>query len=350
PPAFSHEGRRMVAYWHNWNSVSVPYLPLDEVPASVNTLIVAFAVPENQRSGRVVFEPFQVSPEEFKQQIRRLQKRGVDVLISVGGGNHPVELTHSWMKLNFVTSVQNIVDTYGFDGIDINFEGSSKVLEPGDLDFKQPTTKKILNMIDVVKQLDAHYGDDFLITITPETQYLVSGYNRYGEGFGGYIPFLDALREEVDLVQMQLYNSGSQFVYTGEIPEQGGLIVEQGTPDFVVGLTEMVILGFPVGRDPDQYFEGFGADKVVVGLPAMNIASSGGNLSGEDFRRAMTYLMTGVAPYDSKVTLRQAGGYPELKGVMTWSVNWDASKEGGRLPFAFVRQAETLLTELVPVK
>jgi len=348
--AFSHDGRRVVGYWHNWNSRSVPAISMNEIPSSVNTVIVAFALPENARSGRMVFKPENLSPKEFKRQIEQLQKRGMDVLISVGGGNHPVELTHSWMKLNFVTSIQNIIDTYGFDGIDINFEGTSKVLDEGDVDFKHPTTKKVINMIEVMKELDEHYGEDFLISVTPETQFLVSGYNRYGGAFGGYLPLLDALREEVDLVQMQLYNSGSQYVYEGVDLQQGGVIVEQGTPDFVVGLTEMLILGFPVGRDPEQYFEGLGADKVVVGLPAIKMASSGGFLDPEDFRDAMVYLMTGVAEYESQLTLRQPGGYPGVKGVMTWSINWDASTEGGREKFAFEKQAQNLLLELVPPK
>ncbi|MDF3130571.1 chitinase [Kiritimatiellaeota bacterium B1221] len=348
--AFSHDGRRVVAYWHNWNSASVSYLPLEKVPAAVNTLIVAFALPENEISGRMVFAPEKITKEEFKLQVQQMQKRGVDVLISVGGGKHPLELNKSWMKTNFVSSLQNIIDEYGFDGVDINLEGASKVLDEGDVDFRNPTTEKILNMIAVVKMLDAHYGEDFLISVAPETQFVVNGYHRYGKEYGGYLPFLDALREEIDFVQMQYYNSGSQYVYTGETLAEGGVIVEQGTPDFVVGLAEMLIMGFPVGRDPDQYFEGLGEDKVVIGLPAMDIASSGGALEPEALRQAMVYLMTGQATYESALTLRKPEGYPGVKGLMTWSLNWDASTEGGREAYTFVNTARTLLRELVPLK
>lgn len=342
-PVFDVAGRRNIAYWHNWHSTSVPYLPLTDVPSSINTLIVAFATPVSSESGRMIFKPEVVSEEAFLQGVKGLQSRGIQVLISVGGGNHLVELDNAQMLLDFIASMKRIIDRYGFDGMDINLEGGSKVLDPGDTDFKHPRTPKVRNMIQAVKNIKAHYGPDFVITVAPETQYTVAGYHKYGGAFGGYLPFLDALREEIDVIHLQLYNSGSQYVYDGDTLDDNDPIVEQGTVDFVVGLTEMMILGFPVARDESQYFEGFGAEKIAVGLPASQGAGSGGALSPEDFRRAMGYLMTGVTEGNSALRLRQAGGYPGLNGVMTWSLNWDALAGEGHRPFSFVTQsAETL--------
>jgi len=314
----------------------------------VNTLIIAFALPMDAGSARMTFEPEVVSVEAFKRGIRGLQKRGTQVLISVGGGNHPIELDSAQDTLDFVSSMKRIIDRYRFDGMDINLEGVSKVLDPGDTDFKNPTTAKILNMIEAVKSIKSHYGSEFLITVAPETQYVVTGYNKYGEGFGGYLPFLDALRDQIDIIHMQLYNSGTQFVYTGEELEKDP-IVAQGSPDFIVGLTEMMILGFPVGRDKGQYFPGYGADKIAIGLPASSTSASGGSLGFEQLKQALTYLMTGVATYDTALKLRQPGGYPGLKGVMTWSINWDRVPESGRSAFEFVEGSQEILELLVPV-
>jgi chitinase len=334
--------RRIIAYWHNWQSRSVPYLPLDEVPPEVNTLIVAFALPLDDESGGVSFEPVGVSPDEFKRGMDQLQLRGVNVLISVGGGKHPIELDTEAMKNRFVASLGDIVDEYGFDGVDMNLEGSSKVLDPGDTDFRQPTTPKVLNMIAAVRALKSRYGKEFLISVAPETQFVVSAYKQYGEEFGGYLPFLHALRDEIDVVQMQFYNSGSQYVYPGDV------IVEQGTPDFVVGLAEMLIKGFPVARDNSVYFPGLGANKIAIGLPANTSSASGGALTEVQFRQALGYLMTGEADYDTRLRLRQPGGYPNLMGVMTWSINWDAFEEGGHVPYRFVKQAAALFREEAP--
>jgi chitinase len=37
--------------------------------------------------------------------------------------------------------------------------------------------------------------------------------------------------------------------------------------------------------------------------------------------------------------LRQKGGHPNLAGLMTWSINWDAAGEGGKAPYTFARDA-----------
>lgn len=348
--SFDHDGRRIIAYWHNWNSLSVPYIPLREVPPAVNTLILAFALPMDEGSTRMNFVPEVVEEGAFEKELKALQNRGTDVLISVGGGNHPIELDTPKMTLDFLVSMKRLIDRYGFDGLDINFEGSSKVLDDGDLDFRNPTTPKILNLIKVVKSLKATYGSDFLITVAPETQFTVSGYHKYGGAFGGYLPLLHALRDEIDVVNLQLYNSGTQYVYTGTVLGSEDPIVAQGTPDFVVGLTEMMIMGFPVGRDEDQFFPGMGAEKIAVGLPASELSASGGVLSYRELRLALGYLMTGKANYDSDLVLRTREGYPDLKGIMTWSINWDRVPGPGRPPFAFVEGAQEIIETLTPLK
>jgi chitinase len=339
---------RVIAYWHNWNSLSVPYLPLQEVPSAVNTLIVAFALPPSADSAQMTFKPFLASKTAFKNDIRKLQNRGIQVLISVGGGNHPIELNTSQMTLDFVSSMKSIIDDYGFDGLDINLEKSSKVLDSGDLDFKNPTTPKILNMIEAIRALKAYYGPEFLITVAPETQYFVGGYHKYGETRGGYLPLLHALRDDLDVVHMQFYNSGSQFVYTGKTRRTADPIVIQGSPDFVVGLAEMMILGFPVGPDEKQFFPGLGADKVAIGLPSSTFAASGGFLSNQELEQALRYLMTGEANYQSKLTLRKPDGHPNLRGVMTWSINWDRVSSDTRASFEFVDGAKQIFEDLAP--
>lgn len=347
PETFDVDGRKIIGYWHSWKSQQAEYIPLSEVPPYVNQVNLAFAFPDTGASKRLIFPHSEETDASVKSDILGLQRRGIDVLISVGGGNHPIELTTEGERDAFAASLIRLINRFGFDGVDINLEGPSAHLDPDDLDFRNPTTPKIRYFIEAIEQVDRFFEEELILSIAPETQYVLGGYNKYGKDFGGYLPLLHALRDRLDLVHVQLYNSGSLFVYTGDPALPPSVIVERGTPDFVVALTEMMILGFPVANDPGAFFEGFPAEKIVVGLPSTPRDMGNGTLSNDDFRKAMVRLLTGKSTYDSVYTLRSSSGHPRLKGVMTWSLNWDVRSERGRRAYDFVRTAGEVFREVL---
>ena len=53
----------------------------------------------------------------------------------------------------FVSSLSAIIDRWGLDGLDIDFEGHSIYLNNGDRDFKNPTTPVVVNLISALKTL-----------------------------------------------------------------------------------------------------------------------------------------------------------------------------------------------------
>lgn len=333
----------MAGYWHNWTGKSTEYIRLRDVPPCYNQINVAFATPDPKGSGAMVFVPKYQSQEEFRRDIARHQSRGTRVLLSIGGGNHPVVLNTRQQASAFVRSLTQLINQYGFNGIDINLEKHSLVLDHGDIDFRHPTTPRVVNFIWAIRTLASHYDDSFVLTAAPETQFLTFGHKRYGGEYGGYIPVLHALRDMLDVVYMQYYNSGTQLVYDGKHSNEKGLIVTKGTADFVVALTDMLVQGFPVGLNEKMYFPGLGADKVAIGLPATpSAASGGGYVKPGDLRAALYYLRTGQPTYRTAYRLRQKGGYPNLAGLMTWSINWDASRDGKSQPYAFAREADSL--------
>jgi chitinase len=336
-------GPLLVGYWHNWTGKSTAYIRLREVPSLYNQINVAFAVPSPKNDGSMIFTPKHQTPEELKRDIAFLQARGTRVLLSIGGGNHPVVLNTRQQAQAFTRSLVKILTEYGFNGLDINLEKHSLALAPGDLDFRRPTTPRVVHFIEGVRAIVAQYDSSFVLSASPETQFLTAGYKRYGGEYGGYLPVLHALRDQLDLVHMQYYNSGTQLVYEGGRRSEKEPIVTKGTPDFIVALTEMLILGFPVAQNPKMMFPGFGAHKIAIGLPATPAAASGGGyLKPADLRAALHYLLTGQPTYRTAYRMRQKGGHPALAGIMTWSINWDASRDGGTQPYDFVREAKGL--------
>ena len=209
----------------------------------------------------------------------------------------------------------NILATYGFDGIDIDLEGSSVSVTGGAI--SSPVDAKIINLIDAIKQIMSNYytahNKRLLLTMAPETAFVQGGMSAYGGIWGAYLPIIHALRDSIEILHVQLYNSGSMYGIDGNI-------YTQGTSDFIVAMTEAVIQGF---NTSGGMFIGLPANKIAIGLPACPLAAGGGYTDTTSVINAVLYLR-GVGNVPGLYTLQQAGGYPSLRGMMTWSINWDA--------------------------
>ena len=306
----------LVGYWHNWNIWGAPYIQLDQVDSRYNVVDVSFAEPVSGTDYKMAFTPSQVTQATFITQVQTLQNQGRKVIISIGGANAPVHLNNTLQRDTFITTMGNIINTYGFDGMDIDLEGSSLSLTGGTI--STPTDAKIINLIYAVKKIMENYylanNKKLILTAAPETAFVQGGQSAFGGIWGAYLPFLDAVRDSMDILHVQLYNSGSMFGVDNNI-------YTQGTADFIVAMAEAVIVGF---NTTGGSFMGYPANKVAVGLPACASAAGGGYTDTNTVIAAMNYLL-GQGPKPGSYTLVNAGGYPNLKGMMTWSVNWDAA-------------------------
>jgi chitinase len=313
--------RVVVGYFHNWNASQAPYIRLRDVNTKYNVINIAFAVPVSHGDMTMTFAPVQQSKAEFIADIRALQAQGRRVQISIGGADAPVELHTTADRDKFVSSMKTIIAEYGFDGYDIDLEGTSVILNSGDADFKNPTTPKINNLISASREIVNYFrgqGKNFWLTAAPETQYVQGGYGYYGTAFGGYLPVLYGLRDLLNFVHVQYYNTGSQVALDEKI-------YSQGTADFIVAMTDMLLKGFPVARNMANVFPALREDQVAFGLPATNTgaAPAGGYVAPAQVYQALNYLIKGIA-YGGQYTTSKS--YPNLRGIMTWSVNWDKTQ------------------------
>lgn len=306
----------LIGYFHNWNTANAPYIPLDQVDNRYNVIEVAFAVPTGGTDYQMRFAPASVTQAQFISQIQTLQNQGKKVLISMGGGGTLVKLDNPVEQDSFVSSMTRIIETYGFDGIDMDFEGSSLALNGGSI--TAPIAPPIILMIEAVKRIMEGYhlrhGKKLLLTMAPETAHVQGGQSQYAGVWGVYLPIIHALRDSIDILQVQLYNSGTMYGI-----DRG--VYSQGTADFIVAMAEAVIQGFNTvgGR-----FDGLPAHKIAIGLPACTSAAGGGYAAPSDVQAAIEYLV-GIGPKPGQYSLFNPNGYPDLLGMMTWSINWDAS-------------------------
>jgi len=312
----------LVGYWHNWNDFNAPYLPLDEVDDRYNVVALSFAIPVSGSDMTMQFVPEGVSEAEFLSQIQSLQAAGKKVLLSIGGATASINLGTTEAKNAFVSSLSAILDLYQLDGLDIDIEHGASILAGGGT-IENPASVAQQNLILAVSEIMDNYrlsqGQKLFLTCTPETAYVQGGQSGYGGIWGGYLPIIHALRDSIDLLQVQLYNSGSMYGLDGAI-------YEQGNADFIVAMTEAVIQGF---NTAGGFFEGLPANKIAVGLPACALAAGGGYVAPDEVVEAVNYLMSNGPQPGSYSLISNANGYPDLAGLMTWSISWDAVSNCG---------------------
>lgn len=317
-------GKVIVGYWHNWGAAGAtpPYIRLRDINPKYNVVEVAFAISATDKA-TMSFTPENTTVAEFKSDIQYLQSQGKKVLLSIGGQNGTVVLGTAQLKDAFVTSMKAILDQYNFDGFDIDLEGGESLqLDNGDKDFIHPVTPKVLNLISAAKEIINYrkgQGKNCWLTMAPETYYVHVAYGAaYAPLVGAYLPLVYGLRDELTFIQPQYYNTGSVTALDNKV-------YSQATPDFIVSMSELLLQGFPVSGT-SLTFPALREDQVAFGLPAAPAAApSGGYTAPAEVKKALDYLTKGQS-YGGGYQLRKAGGYPGLRGIMTWSINWDKTQ------------------------
>ncbi|WP_308250642.1 chitinase, partial [Nonomuraea rhizosphaerae] len=318
--------RVLVGYLHASFANGSGYIRMADVPNEWDVINLAFGEPTSVTSGDIRFrqcpaaECPNVEPEaDFIAAIRAKQAQGKKVLISIGGQNGQVQLTTAAARDTFVRSVAAIIDKYGLDGLDVDFEGHSLYLDQGDTNLSNPTTPVVVHLISALRTLKSRYGARFVLTMAPETFFVQLGYQFYGPGPNGaadrrsasYLPVIHALRDDLTLLHVQDYNSGPIMGLDGQYHTMGG-------HDFHVAMTDMLLAGFPIMGNAANPFPPLRQDQVAIGLPASPNAGNGFTTVGE-VQKAFDCLAKGT----NCGSYRPRGVYPNLRGLMAWSVNWD---------------------------
>jgi len=324
----------ILGYAHSWENAGAPFLYFSQMVGSKFNVVDYSFVETVNRDG---YTPILTTNDTryltngvfdkqlLKNDIKALRDSGVPVIVSIGGQNGHVVLDNVTQKNIFVNGLKAIIDEYQFDGVDIDFEGGSMNFSAGNLrDISYAGISaypRLKNVVDAFKELKAYYGPGFLLTAAPETQYVQGGYTTYTDTFGSFLPIIQNLRNELDLLAVQLYNTGGKNGLDGQY---------YGTAkksNMVTALTDMVIKGYNIAST-GMHFDGLPASKVLIALPACPSAAGSGYLTPTEGINAMDYLRNGTNFTGRTYTMQPGGPYPSLRGLMTWSVNWDASSCG----------------------
>ncbi|WP_232424374.1 glycosyl hydrolase family 18 protein [Flavobacterium sp. WG21] len=327
-------GKIVLGYAHSWENAGAPFLYFSQMVGSkFNVVDYAFVETVNRDGYTPVLTTNDAryltngvfDKQLLKNDIKSLRNSGVPVIVSIGGQNGHVVLENVTQKNIFVNGLKAIIDEYQFDGVDIDFEGGSMNFNAGglrDISYAGISAyPRLKNVVDAFKELKAFYGPGFLLTAAPETQYVQGGYSTYNDTFGSFLPVIHNLRNELDLLAVQLYNTG------GENGLDGQYYGSSKRGNMVTALTDMLIKGYNIGTT-GMRFDGLPPSKILIALPACPSAAGSGFITPAEGVSAMHYLRTGTTFSGRTYTMQPGGPYPALRGFMTWSVNWDFSSCG----------------------
>ncbi|GAB3476555.1 chitinase [Nocardiopsis coralliicola] len=283
-PSAAAEAPWLTGYWHNFDNGSA-VLPLSEVPSQYNMVAVAFADNQEGVPGGIDFtvatdELGGYTEQEFKDDVAALQAEGRSVVLSIGGELGHVDVTNPEEAANFASSAQDVIEEFGFDGIDVDLEHGINAQY----------------MEQALSDLDAAVGGGLVVTMAPQTIDMQSADTEYAKLATG-------LGDLLAVVNMQYYNSGSMQGCDGQV-------YEQGTVDFLTALACIQVED--LGLDPGQ---------VGLGLPATSQAAGGGYQDPANVVAALDCLETG----ENCGSFQPSEPYGAMAGAMTWSVNWDST-------------------------
>jgi chitinase len=272
----------VTGYWQNFNN-GATVQKISAVQSPYDIIAVAFA-DATSTPGAVSFTLDSAglggyTVDQFKADIKAKQAAGKKVIISIGGQNGTVSISDSTSATNFANSVYSLMQTYGFDGVDIDLENGLNATY----------------MSQALRSLSAKAGSSLVITMAPQTIDMQSTSNAY---------FQTALniKDILTVVNMQYYNSGSMLGCDGKVYSQGSV-------DFLTALACIQLEG---GLSPSQ---------VGLGLPASTSGAGSGYVSPTIVNNALDCLTKGT----NCGSFKPSKTYPGLRGAMTWSTNWDAS-------------------------
>ncbi|MFF4030021.1 chitinase [Streptomyces sviceus] len=271
----------VTGYWQNFNN-GATVQKLSAVQSQYDIIAVAFA-DATTTPGAVTFNLDSAglggyTVDQFKADIKAKQAAGKKVVVSVGGQNGTVSVNDPTSAANFANSVYALMQTYGFDGVDIDLENGLNATY----------------MSQALRSLAGKAGGSLVLTMAPQTIDMQSTSNAY---------FQTALnvKDILTVVNMQYYNSGSMLGCDGKVYSQGSV-------DFLTALACIQLEG---GLSPSQ---------VGLGLPASTSGAGSGYVSPSVVNNALDCLTKGTGCGSFKPSKT----YPDLRGAMTWSTNWDA--------------------------
>lgn len=319
-------GGRLVGYLTGWKT---PPAAADLASAGYTHILVAFGVFSTIKPGEIVSAFDAVSAT----YIQSLKSSGIKVLLSLGGASSSIENTttnfHEVLSQvsetqsfvdAFVSSMEDMMTQYGFDGFDFDIEQGLGVSGT----FTNPTGD-VGALVSIIKQMHSNHPDA-LLTLAPQMAN-ISVTQGFDNTWGNYASLIMQTAPDLTWVGIQLYNSGCCYGLNGVC-----YAVDANDPDTYVAMAADLLENWPstdssgraTGYQP--YISYLTPSQVILGFPAPN---SSGVSDGDPavviatVKAAVQCLRSATAGSSSCSQYIPPKAYPDIGGVFNWEVSFD---------------------------
>ncbi|KAM0512357.1 hypothetical protein ACHAPE_008923 [Trichoderma viride] len=293
-------GKVLMGYWENWDGASngvhpgFGWTPIENPIIKQNGYnVINAAFPVILSDGTVLWEN-DMAPDTTvatPEEMCEAKAAGATILMSIGGAAAGIDLSSSTVADKFIATIVPILKQYNFDGIDIDIE--TGLVGSGNINTLSTSQANLIRIIDgVLAAMPSNFG----LTMAPETPYVTGGSVTYGSIWGSYLPIIQKylLNGRLWWLNMQYYNDD----YYG----CSGDSYAAGTVAGFIAQTDCLNAGLTIQGTTIK----IPYNMQVPGLPAQQGAGGG---------------------YMSPSLVGQAWDHYNgaLKGLMTWSINWDGA-------------------------
>ncbi|KZW01868.1 hypothetical protein EXIGLDRAFT_564930, partial [Exidia glandulosa HHB12029] len=262
------------------------------------------------------------SEDIFKASIKDRTSRGRLVQMSIFYFNPETEAD----RQKLIDVVNDVVEKYGITGIDIAFTTNDISLDPGDTDYANPKTAAVINLISAVKSLKDKHGDNFVVTVSSALYTIQGGHSNYSSTSGTFIPIIDALRDDINIVCPRNY------AVVSPIPDLDGTGKDPASLESHVSMPDMLLNGFSVAGSNPKPFAPLRQDQVCVSALAIYDTAP----------TVMQSVVTCLTKGSGCGTYKPKGGpYPNVRGILTDSID-DDQHQGGNFFTSIKSFLETL--------
>lgn len=335
---------RIIGYLYGWET---PPTAQSIANAGYSHILIAFGLFSTTSPGTINIDA--VSGFDLATYVQSLHANGIKVLLSLGGASTSIAgttvdfnaavqaaTTPENFVTNFVNSMSNLTNTYGFDGYDFDIEHGLNAANS----FSDPSQGCSLSsfssacdiyyLTNIIQQYHTQ-SPGSLITLVPQIANIAASQtNSYSAIWANYSSLVMQVYPYLEWVAFQNYNSGCAYgINLVCYPTTGTLT---STTDPVVAFSTDLLANWPATTSSGlvtnflPYISYLNPSQVVIGYVVTN---SNGQTDGDPSvspylsvaKNAIQCLRTGqlCGTYTPPAT------YPNIGGVFDWTVNYDAT-------------------------